>query len=348
MPGLPNFKEWPEDQGPLLPRDVRQAYELHQYRGVIEDPEEAQRLDDCLSYKTWSDAADEFGTAGHGRGKRSRPWLCATKHEPEIFPGPAQTRGDCVSRATAAACAVTMFCEIEAGQPDEVSGLIETYEPGAEPDQGVVASEVIYGHRGHRGEGANCDRLARFVSVDGGVMLRKKYTFDDYGDLDLTRYDADIGFHMGPEVPAEICERAGEHRIRDCTRVESLDQAVDALACGYGLSICSSYGFSNRRDKYGVSRRRGSWMHSMAVIGCNDDPDDPACQTHGRPLLLILNSWGRAWNAGDRYHDQPAGSFWITPRTARGMISSGSCFAFSCLDGFPLRELPDYGATSRI
>ena len=348
MGSLPNFKDWPDNLPRLTPREVREAYEVHEFRGCIDDPEEAERLDNCLDWKTWTDAAHEFGTAHAGAGKLSRPWLCATVHEEDIFPGPPQTRGDCVSRATANACAVTMFCEIESGVADEVTGLVEHYEPVERPEQGVVASEVIYGHRGHRGEGANCDRLARFVSVDGGVMLRKRYDFPEYGVLDLTTYDADIGFFMGPEVPREICDKAGEHRIRDVTRVETVEEAVDALSCGYGLSICSDYGFGHRRDRFGVARHFGSWAHAMAVIGCNDDPDDPACIAHGRPLLLILNSWGSGWQAGPRYNGQPPGSFWISARTARGMVSSGSCFAFSCLDGFPRRELPDYGATGHI
>jgi hypothetical protein len=347
MPNLPSFSDWPDDQPQLLPWQIHELYEQG-HRGTIDDPEESQRLTNCLSYKTWVDAADEFGTAGAGAGKLSRPWQCVARHEPEAFPGPPQTRGDCVSRATANACTVTMFAEIEAGEPDEVSHLVESYDPVAEPSQGVISSEVIYGARGHRGEGANCDRLARFVSVDGGVMLRRVHDIDGYGVLDLTRYDADIGFHMGPEVPRAICDYAGEHRIRDCTRIKTIEDARDALACGYGLSICSAYGFKSRRDKFGVAGRRGSWLHSMAIIGVNDDPDDPACIAHGRPLLCILNSWGSGWQAGPRYNDQPPGSFWITPRTGRGMIGSGSCFAFSSLDGFPRKELPDYGATGIV
>jgi len=347
VPKLPSFQDW-LDVGKLTPREVQEAYEVHGYAGVLEDRDQAQRLDNVLPYKCWADAADEFGTNEAGAGKLSRPWMCATKHEPEIWPGPAQTRGDCVSRATAAACAVTMFCEIETAKPDEVSGLVEHYEPVEAPDQGVVASEVIYGARGHRGEGANCDRLARFVSIDGGIMLRKKYQFELHDDLDLTYYDADIGFRMGPEVPREIADRAGEHRVRTCTRIQTLEDAVDALSCGYGLSVCSAYGFKSRRDKYGVSTRRGSWLHSMAFIGANDNPEDPAVRHHGGPLLLVLNSWGASWNSGPRYHDQPPGSFWITERDARGMIRSGSCFAFSCLDGFPRKDLPDYGATGVI
>ena len=348
MPDLPRFQDWPDDVGPRLPREVQSLYSQG-YQGIIEDPEEAQRLDNVTAYTTWADAAPEFGTAGTGRGGLYRPWLCATKHAPEIWPGPPQTRGDCVSRSTAAAGAGPMCAEIEAGEPDEVTGLGEHYEPVPFPEEGVIASEVIYGARGHSGEGASCDRLARFVSVEGGIMLRKEYELEGYGSLDLRKYDADIGFHMPPPLPPRvICDEAGSHRVRDVTRIEDVEQARDALANGYGISCCSNYGFGNRRDRFGVARRSGHWMHAMAWIGVNDDPDDPACLVHGHPLFLVLNSWGRNWIKGDRYHDQPAGSFWITPRVARGMLARGGAFAFSSVDGFPRKELPDYGATDVI
>ena len=86
----------------------------------------------------------------------------------------------------------------------------------------------------------------------------------------------------------------------------------------------------------------------MAWIGVNDNPDDEACRHHGRPLICVLNSWGDRWAAGPLYNRQPPGSFWITPRTAQGMISRGAAFAFSSIDGFPRKELPDYGATGII
>ena len=348
MVELPRFTDWEPASGPLLPGQIRDAYERLQYRGVIEDPEQAERLSACLEYKTWADAADEYGTAGTGRGRLSAPWLCASKHEPDIWPGPAQTRGDCVSRSTASAATVSMFVEIETGAPDEVSGLVEHYEPVEYPSEGVLASEVIYAARGHRGEGANCDRLALWVSVSGGLLLRKRYDFPEYGELDLRRYNGDLGYRMGPEPPAEITEEAGAHRVRTVTRVNTIEEAADALANGYGISCCSNYGFISRRDRFGVSRRQGHWMHAMAWIGCNDDPEDKATPHHGRPLFLVLNSWGESWNSGPQYNGQPAGSFWITAKVAQGMLERGGAFAFSSVDGFPRRDLPDFGATGLI
>ena len=348
MPETPDFTEWESQSGRMSPRDIRTGYDVYGWEGYVEEPEQAERLERVLMYKTWSDAAEEFGTTGSGEGKLSRPWLAATKHAPDIFPGPAQTRGDCVSRGTAAAVAVSMFCEIEGRQPDEETGLLETYEPVKFPEEGVVSSEILYACRGHRGEGASCDRLAYYVSTEGGILLRKKYKFKGYGPLDLRKYDGDIGYKMGPMPPKEILDRAGNHPCRTVTRIKDIKQARDALANGYGMNVGSDRGFSSRRDRYGVSSGSGYWAHAMAWIGVNDDPNDPACQEHGRPLFLVLNSWGTSWNSGPRYHDQPAGSFWIKPRTAQNMLRRGSGFAFSRVSGFPAQELPDYGASTRI
>ena len=347
MPFLPKYGEWPSEGGRRSLREIRKPYDKG-YQGAIKEPEQAERLDGVLMFKTWADAADRFGTAGSGEGKLSRPWLAATKHAPDIFPGPPQTRGDCVSRGTAAAVAVSMFAEIEARQPDEETGLLETYEPVKFPEEGVVSSEILYACRGHSGEGASCDRLAYYVSTEGGILLRKKYKFKNYGPLDLRKYDGDIGYRMGPMPPKEILDRAGNHPCRTVTRIEDIEQARDALANGYGMNVCSNQGFSSNRDKYGWSKARGFWAHAMAWIGVNADPNDPACKKHGRPLFLVLNSWGSRWNAGDRYHEQPAGSFWINARTAQSMLRRGGGFAFSRVSGFPAQELPDYGATNRI
>ena len=64
-------------------------------------------------------------------------------------------------------------------------------------------------------------------------------------------------------------------------------------------------------------------------------------------LFLVQNSWG-LWNSGPKVHEQPEGSFWIREKDARGMLAQQGSWVFSDVDGFPARDLPNYGTTSYL
>jgi C1A family cysteine protease len=123
--------------------------------------------------------------------------------------------------------------------------------------------------------------------------------------------------------------------VRTVSLCNSIEEARDALANGYGLSVCSNFGFSSRRDSEGFAKPRGSWSHAMAWIACDD--------ASRRPGFLVQNSWG-VWNSGPKHHDQPDGSFWIDYGVAARMIRQRGAWVLSNVDGFPPRKLPDYGA----
>jgi C1A family cysteine protease len=169
-----------------------------------------------------------------------------------------------------------------------------------------------------------CSQAARFVSLTGGFLARQKYD-----TIDLSIYDSRIGTAWGSRgIPQAVINQCKEHKIETVTTVTTIEQARDLLANGYALSVCSDYGFSSVRDKYGIADPRGSWSHAMAWIGCDD--------THERlneTLFLVQNSWG-VWNSGPKYYEQPDGSFWIRQSVAERMIASGAAFAYSRFKGF--------------
>ena len=106
---------------------------------------------------------------------------------------------------------------------------------------------------------------------------------------------------------------------------------------GYPINVCSSQGFAKQRDSEGVCRPSGSWSHSMSIIARRTT-------NNGRKLFLIWNSWGDNWCSGPYWEDMPFGSFWADYNVVDGMLSRGDSFAYSELDGFPARNLPDYGS----
>ena len=227
---------------------------------------------------------------------------------------------NCVSHSTRNACDVTRAVEIDIKKQKE-SWIARG------------ATEAIYGARGHGGEGMSCSRAADFVSRTGGIVLRKNYN----GIADFTKYNGRLGAGWGGRgLPDKVIDIADNHQIKTVSLIRTVEEARDALHNGYGISVCSSYGFSNKRGSKGFAKVSGSWAHAMAWIACDD--------TNGEPSFLIQNSWG-VWNSGGHpeWGPIPDGSFLIHADVAAGMLKQNGAYAFSDFDGFPPQKLPDYG-----
>jgi hypothetical protein len=229
-------------------------------------------------------------------------------------------RKNCVSHGTRNACDVSRAVEIDIHNERE-----DWIAKGA--------TEAIYGYRGFSGQGMSCARAAEFVSRTGGIVVRKNYS----GVADFSKYNGNLGAGWGGRgLPDKVLDLANDHQIRTASLIRTVEEARDALANGYGLAVCSNYGFSDKRDKKGFAKVSGSWAHCMAWIACDD--------TNGEPAFLVQNSWGK-WNDGGHpeWGPIPEGSFLIHADAAEGMLSQNGSYAFSGFDGFPLQKLPSYG-----
>ena len=181
-----------------------------------------------------------------------------------------------------------------------------------------------------------CSGAAKYVHSKGGILLRK-----DYGKVDLSKYDSSLGAKH--KIPSSIyTTEAKKHQVKTISMITTIQEARDALANGYAISVCSGYGFSSRRDSNGIAKRGSGWNHAMAWIAC-DDTNKRFKET----LFLVQNSWGK-WNSGPKVHGQPDGSFWIREKDARGMLAQQGSWVFSDVDGFPAKDLPNYGTSSYL
>jgi hypothetical protein len=280
------------------------------------DPEEIKELLAKLQKPLFGAAAYHLDESGSG--KLSLPFKSLIKFDPGFGPSERQTTGDCVSHSTRNAVDITRAVEIDIKN-----------QPEAFVARG--ATEGIYQSRSHRGQGMTCSGAAKYVHETGGILLRQKYD-----NCDLSVYNSSLGAKK--IIPADIYKNeARKHQIQTISLVTTVEEARDALANGYALSCCSSIGFASTRDKHGISARKGSWAHAMAWIACDDTRD-----VYDETLFLIQNSWGK-WNSGPKRHDQPDGSFWVREKDARAILSARGSFVFSDFDGFPARQLPDYG-----
>lgn len=296
------------------PEELLEAYN-NGFKGATCDPIDLEKLMGELKRPLFSEAATNLFS---GEGKLSLPFKSLLKFDPDFGPSEAQTVGDCVSHATRNACDITRAVEID------IKGEPESFETRG-------ATEGIYQSRDWNGEGMTCSGAVRYVTSTGGILLRKKYD-----NFDLSKYNGSIGANK--RIPQSVFKtEAQKHKIRTASLIRTVAEARDALANGYALSCCSGVGFESIRDKNGISRSKGSWAHAMAWIAADDTR-----VLFNETLFLIQNSWGK-WNSGPKTHGQPDGSFWIRETDARRILSEQSSFAFSNFDGFPARQLPQYG-----
>lgn len=324
-------------------REVADAYSQGMV-GCVGCPELDERFESKVQWPVGEVAAHEYGFADSGKGKLSIPFIHILKGFEKLgipLPGPAQGRGDCVSHSGKNAALLTLCCEVVAAQPDEVTRIVEGFpDITAEGvNQGVLSSEGNYWYRDHNGDGWHCGHSVEVMVHDGGVWVRK-----DYPELgfDLTRYSSRLAGKWGrPNPPANVSKVGMEHSIRTATRLSSMEAVRDFINNGYGITSCGGEGFASTRDSNGVSKRRGSWAHAMAIMGFDDR--QWAWDTYGTALVLIQNSWGR-WNSGPRrIHgteiDIPHGAFWAKWTD----VARRSFFGVSGLNGWPRQKLPDYG-----
>lgn len=282
---------------------------------------EPGRLDKVLAgLKTsrFCDAAP--GLVGSGKGKISLPFKHVLYFDP-LFYWEAQTTLDCTSFGTRGAIQGTYCFEICAG-----------FEP--ETFTKRFATEGIYGARGYGGGGMDPARAAQWVHDEGGILLRQKY-----GSVDLTNYNGSVGQDWGSRgIPRDILTAAAEHRVGAIAPVTTVAEARDAIANGYFVSIGSGYGFTRTRDKNGFCRRSKGWRHCMHWTACDD-------VTFGECAFLDQNSWADYVGGGHPpWGPLPCSSFLIHEEDAAGMISQRGAWAFSLVNGWPAREIKEFGS----
>lgn len=327
-----------------MPWDAQSEY-LAGLVGVYADPAASERLTQYLLMQ--GQAPDggttcrRYGLVGSGAGKLWAPFEIMQRVFPDCLPASAQTRGDCVSHSTRNACLGTLACEIAAGKPDEVTGLVEgapDLSDAARRD-GVLSTEAIYWFRQHGGDGWSCDHAAEVVLKESGLWVRKRY---EALGIDLTKYDGKVAGKWGAtKPPASVLELGRQHLVRTATRARTFEEVRDLIANGYCISSCGSEAFINTRDTNGVSKRSGGvWYHAMAYLGVDDR--DETRKAYGQPLVLVANSWGK-WNTGPRAVmgttlEIPHGSFWARWSDISGRYS----IAFSGVNGWPAQQLPNW------
>jgi len=332
-----------DDSYLFKPDDIQAAYAAGA-EGVIYNAAEQEEFEghvkDSGNNPVGAEVAHEYHFADEFKGQLVIPFVHVVKRYPNMWPGPAQLRGDCVSHSCRSALAGTVTMESHLGIPDSESGKIEE-APDVSPEaeaQGVFATESHYWHRGKDSDGWHIGAAAKVVLSKSGAVIRKNYP--DIG-VDLTRYDPKMAGRWGKTPPPpEVVDATNNHLFRTATTLKSDEEWRDFLGKGFFIGHDGSEGFDTKRlDANGVARRKSSWSHSMAGIGYDDRPETH--RTYGCAAVLILNSWGSNSVVGPRRIrgtdiDIPKGSFWaLTKDFNRRAV------AFSGANGWARKSLPD-------
>jgi hypothetical protein len=231
--------------------------------------------------------------------------------------------GSCVSFGTARAVEYSMCAEIAVGEPESFMDL---------------CTEVIYaGSRVEIGGG----RLRGDGSVGAwaadwcrkyGILGRLEYKTEK-ATYDLRQYsEARCKSWGSTGVPNDLEPLAKVHPIRQTTQVKTWEEAKRMLASGYGIAVCSGQGFSMKRDANGVAKASGSWAHCMCLCGYHTEG--------GKEFGRIDNSWGASAHTGPTGWGNPGPEgFWAEASVISKMLAEKDSWAFSSVDGFPVKKL---------
>ena len=227
---------------------------------------------------------------------------------------------NCVAFGTARAIEYTICAEIVNGQKEEYAKLVE------EILYGGSRVEIGGGRLGY-GDGSIGAWAASFVKKYG-ILDRKVY-----GKYDFTKYSESRCRDYGRYgVPNDIEPEVKKHPVKETVMVTTLEQARKALFQGFAIAICSGQGFSMRRDSNGICRASGSWAHCMCLCGW--------ATIGGNLYFRIDNSWGANAHTGPTGPGSPGPEgFYAAASVVAGMLAEKDSFAFSSVEGFPMRKI---------
>jgi hypothetical protein len=290
---------------------------MERHFGWVRNPVEVEAVMGRLARPLFF--ASAAGSYAGAVSEQAYLWKAAEQILGHQLPGRNQGQvGSCVSFGTASAIEHTMLTEIMAGQPEEFRELCQEEIYGG--------SRVEIGRNQISGDGSIGAWAAEFVTKYG-VLARAVYD-----SLDLTKYSEsrcrDWGRNGVPDLLEPECRK---HPVKTASLVRNWDEAKKALSSGFGIAVSSDRGFTMTRDQDGFAKPLGEWGHCMGLIGY---------QTGRREGGFLLNSWGDDAHTGPSgAGDPPPSGFWADASVVEKMLKQGDSWAFSAVDGFPLRRI---------
>jgi hypothetical protein len=245
-----------------------------------------------------------------------RLWDAVIKVRGEYRKNYPQQVGDCTSFGAKNAIEVRMCVESDEGKSVQFQYVYPPFLYGV--------ARVQIGKGKVRGDGAVGAWVAQ-AARDYGVLLST--------DPGVPAYSGAVAREWGSKGPPQaFVDIAKARRVKTIAPIRTATQCRDAICNGYPVTVASMFGTTDIRERDGrmVARRNTQWAHQMCCIGY--DGRGPVA------YFYILNSWGEAAHPRP-LQGEPPGGFWVTADDMQWITSTGDCWSFSDLDGFPAREL---------
>jgi hypothetical protein len=305
------------------PEDLVHAYQFGGLAGYVPSPADKDQFQETNPVKA-------FSSPGSGKGKRALLFGYVRALDPGAF-SERQTEPDCVSHGSRNARDCSRATGILlAGKAEE--WIVRT------------ATEPTYGARGHGGGGMSPARASRFER-DVGFLARKKFD----GVVDLSSYDGAIGARWGRGgVPEDVRALCNRNKVGTIALVRTMDDAMDALFNGYGIHSGQMAAWSDRPNYKNIHGRVSpGWAHDMATVGYDDTKEFWPFR-----VWFVANSWGR-WNQPvqdwpSSFPEQVPGMIVTDDAGFSDCVEAEDMWAYSDVQGFPARALPDLGSLRRI
>lgn len=238
----------------------------------------------------------------------------------EYLPAQRQTIGSCVGRGLSGALNVLEAVMIA------LRGRSLRWMPISHAACYALAREFS-GIKGYSDGAIGAD--AARAAAKWGTVYQEEAGDPSYDSDDLAR---EWGARW---VPSRIKDLARDNLVRAITKVTSARQAADLIATGRTITIASDQGFGMTRDREGVCRAQGSWMHQMYLAAVMVTPS-------GRKVFGCGQSWGRNVPDGPQLPGCPDYVFGIEWDVVDRMLGQGDSMGLDYLQGWPLQQLSHF------
>lgn len=243
-------------------------------------------------------------------------WGATHKVLGKFLPAQHQKIGSCGGAATSGGLNVLQCLQICAGKDMEFKPISRAYV--------YVGARILTGMRG-RSEGVIPPSPLEWCQQKGAVNL------EETGEA----YDSD---HLASEwdrrgIPDAMIREGADNLIQEMAPCYSFDEAADVIASGGVVMVASDMGFSMRRDRYGVCRPEGKWMHYMYFASVHKIPD-------GREVLGCGQSWGQNVPDGPLLEGCPDYVFGVEKSVADDMLGQRTSTAVHAFAGWSMPFVP--------
>jgi hypothetical protein len=242
--------------------------------------------------------------------------------------------GSCVGHGGARSGLFTASADIWVRKEPEAWPLQDGLPVDVSPSAAYAMSRQITNSLGG-GQGSYGAAMMRAMNEWGNAWEIKtdKYDLREYSTEDCSKW-------QNRGVPDVIIADAKQHPCRAYVKVRRVEQAVALVQNGYGMHMCSGYGWERPRDEDGFVQISGNWPHCQFLGLCY-----VVYNKNGRFKRGIgcQNSWGDNWKLssplGTLTPDLPFGSYIIWLEELEQVIRSGELYGVGDYQGFKMAPL---------